>query len=237
MRPSLGGLIANNPFRTEYPWNVKSSYLIVEVTMFMLWLARIVSPGSWWGAVFSYKAKHGRYYSQPHATELYLILVFVFGIFAGFTTVFGHRNTVVSSISGILIIEIVYYHFWIMIVRPRIDKNYIQYDALRTLILTFMALFNLVNFYAAIYFHYFFSEFSSDLTPWITWAYSVGEITGSGYSGIQPNGKWSLILVSGSQKLVGVFFLVIIITMSISKISRPEIGNNQEQYRSRKHRD
>jgi hypothetical protein len=138
----------------------------------------------------------------------------------------------VTAISAILLLEIAVYHFWIMLIRPRIDPDYVQYSGIRTVILTFLAFLSTINLYSAIYLHAFSGSFSPQVTPWLAWAYSIGEITGSGYSGVSANASPSLAFISGSEKLIGVLFLAMIISLSLEKLSGAEIGRDRKSFKA-----
>ena len=232
MKPSWQGLIQVNPFRRRHPWNYRSSYFVVDFAMLVLWFARIFFPGAWIGALFSYKGTDGRYYAQARAMEVYLITVFAFGVVAGLTSILDDHSGIVALLSILLIAEIIHYHVWIMLFRPTIDKSYIQYNALRTVLLTLLAFLNVVNLYGALYHSMFRCNFDVLPFPWQTWAYSVGEITGSGYGGLTTDNTLGIALASGSEKLIGVFFLVIIIVISLARMEKPEIGANSNSFSS-----
>jgi hypothetical protein len=232
MRVNWSGFKANNPFRHQGYWSYRSGYLLVDLVIQSIWFACLFSPGNWLGAIFSYQATNGQYYARSGPKDLYLIVVFLFSWLAGLTSIFNSPSEVIVGFSIVFLVEIVVYHFWILIVRPKIDPNYIQYSALRTTILTAMAFLNVVNLYSAIYYYGLNSHFETNLTPWLAWAYSVGEITGSGYSGVTAGATELLAITSGSEKLVGVLFLVIIIGLALSRNSTPEIGDQISELHS-----
>ncbi len=227
------GLKTSNPLKRPPPWDHKTSYFVVDASLTAIWLARILSPGSWWGALFSYQGTDGRFYPKAGPMEVYLVMVLLFGFVSGVTSWLSCYPMTVTVISAVLLLEIAMYHFWIMLIRPRIDQNYIQYSGIRTVILTFLAFMNTVNLYSAIYLHAFSESFSPQVTPWLAWAYSTGEITGSGYSGISANASPALAFVSGSEKLLGVLFLAIIISLSLEKLSGAEIGQGRKGFEAK----
>lgn len=224
------GLQASNPLRREGIWQYKSAYTIVNLVVNLIWFLRIFSPGIWWGAIFSYKAPDERYYARPRPMEIYLGAVFIFAWLAGITPIFEKFSCFAVVLSVIFLLEILVYHFWIFIVRPKIDTNYIQYSGLRTIILTAMAFLNVVNLYSSIYYHGLRLHFETQLTPWLAWAYSIGEITGSGYGGTKAGATLTLAIASGSEKLVGVFFLVLIISLAVARNNTPEIGEELSRF-------
>lgn len=227
---NIDGFKKSNPLMRTGPWAYRSPYPVENIFISLLWLIRVFSPGSWWGAAFSYKGNDGRYHARPIPTEIYLGLVFLFGIIAGLTDLFARYPKTVTLLAILFIVEIAMHHFWIMLIRPRIDKSYVQYSGLRTIILTCIAYINIVNLYSALYLNTFGNHFDPQIRPWLAWAYSTGEITGSGYSGVRADASVLLALTSGSEKLIGVLFLAFIVSLSLGKVHLPEIGDNLQDY-------
>lgn len=232
MRNSFRKFIEQNPLRRQYPFTHHSGYFIVDLVIALIWILQIFSPAAWISTIFSHKGKDGRYHSNPLAIEMYLSFVFLFGWYAAFMpTEYTRPNAMLYVIlSAILLIEIVQYHFYLILIRPAIDATYRQYSSLRTILLTIMAYVNVVNYFSIIYLHGLWESFPLDFKPWSAWAFSVGEISGSGYSGTKISPDLWVSIVSGTEKFVGVFFLAVIIALALIRISMPEIGIRYKEY-------
>jgi hypothetical protein len=229
----LNGFWQNNPFRRKPPWNVPTSYFIVRATINLIWLLRIFSPGVWWAAVFSYRGHTGRYYGRPGAMEFYLIAIFLIGFLLVATGPHWTYTRGILILSGVVIIEIFQYHFYHMAIRPHVEQGYLQYSSIRTIILTLMAFINVVNYFALVYFYGLRLDFQPALNLWSAWAYSAGDITSAGYSGVTPKDTAILSIVTGSEKMFGVLFLAIVVSLALSRTSVrvEEIGDDLDKHR------
>ena len=120
-----------------------------------------------------------------------------------------------------------------MMIRPYIDTTYRQYSSVRTVILTGMAFVNIVNYFAVIYYAGLCTHFDPELHRWSAWAYSVGEITGAGYGAVTPRDSLLLSIMSSAEKLIGLLFIAIVVSLALGRITLPEIGDAREKFQWR----
>ncbi|MEQ1935057.1 MAG: hypothetical protein ABL962_14455 [Fimbriimonadaceae bacterium] len=159
--------------------------------------------------------------------ELYVVGVLVLS----FTFMILPRSELSSAIvvvsSAIFIVEIVQYHFYLLLIRPYIDATYIQYSSVRTIILTLISIASLNTLYADLYLFGMKPNFVGEISAFSAWAFSVGQFTGSGYAPINVVDGPVFAIVSASEQICGVFFLVVILALALSRLGLREIGNDQ----------
>lgn len=154
--------------------------------------------------------------------EIYLLGVHFICWFMAFSSRFECEWLRIGAITTAVIIsvEIIQHHIYILAVRPQIGTPYKQYNWLRTLTFTALAYLNLTNLYATIYQQAFLSHFG-EASPFSTFAFSAGEITGAGYGSVSPSGGDLFAMVVSSEKLAGVLFLAILISLALERVNRP----------------
>ena len=219
------GLIEIAPVRRKGSWAHKSDYAVISMTLFLLWFLRLFSPGAWLGAIISYKATNGQYYPRHGVTEMYVVSMFVLSSAALILPYKCLAGLPVTIVWLILVVEAVTHNFWIMIVRPKVEPSYVQYSGLRTSLLTIIGFFTINNLYSSIYFYNLQSAFEGGISRIEAWAFSLGEITGSGFGLIKPLRSDYLTLVSASEKIVGIFLVVMFISIAIGRLATDEIGS------------
>ena len=219
------GLVEIAPVRRKQPWTHKSDYAVINMTLFFIWFLRIFSPGTWLGAIFSYKADSGRYYSRHGTTEMYVFLVLILSSAVLILPLKWLAGLPITVVWLVLVVEFVIHNFWIMIVRPSVEDSYIQYSALRTNLLTIIGIITINNLYSCMYYYNLQNAFQGGISRIEAWAFSLGEITGSAFGPIKPLRSDHLTLVSASEKVVGVFLVVIFISIMLGRLGTREIGS------------
>jgi hypothetical protein len=123
---------------------------------------------------------------------------------------------------------------YILIIRQGIEPTYVQYSGIRTFILTSMGFFNVLNLFSCLYLRILSDQFTTTPTPAQAWAFSVGAVTGSGYSGLTLTSQSGVAIVSAIEQLIGVFFFVAFISLALSRTTATEIGSNIQEYKARR---
>jgi hypothetical protein len=228
---SFHAYVQRSPLTRTVPFRTSQGFLIVDFTLLLIWVAQIFSPSLWLGTIFAHRGIDGRFHQNPHFTDVYILTVLILGFFfLALRPPLESSLLIVIIISSLVIVEIVQYHFYLVFLRPFIDSTYRQYSGIRTVINTCIAFINLISYFAVIYLHAFHSDFSPALNAWTAWAYSVGEISGSGFSGVTASPSLGISLISAAQKIVGLLFIAIIISLALGRLQMPNIGADFTNY-------
>lgn len=219
------GLVEIAPVRRKGSWAHKSDYAVIGMALFLLWFLRLFSPGAWLGAIFSYRATNDRYYPRHGVTEMYVVSLFVLSSAALVLPYNCLAGLPVTILWLVVVVESVAHNFWIMIVRPSVESSYIQYSGLRTSLLTIIGFFTINNLYSSMYYYNLQSAFEGGISRIEAWAFSLGEITGSGFGLVKPLRSDFLTLVSASEKIVGIFLVVMFISIAMGRLGTAEIGS------------
>ena len=219
---SLRRILPRTPFDRGAPWNFKTQYEIVNWCISAVWVLRLASPAAWILSAFQVQDSTGRYHAAARPTELYVLLTH--GVCTLLFLALAPRSWLSSWIATaaafLLIIEICQYHFHLMILRPAIDRGYIQYNFARTLILTLLSYQGLITLFAILYLGRFESSFGmAHLGRASAWSLSAGILTGTGYSGISPNPGSVAAVVGGAESVLGILFLTAILGLALSRVS------------------
>lgn len=234
MKPNWQGFLTINPLRGGRLMAYRSPYPVVNAVVVGIWLLRIFSPGSWWGAIFSYQhQKSSSFHPRAAPMELYLLSVHIFGWIAALTPTqhFWQIRTALCVVAVILIIEIIQHHVYILAVRPLIDSSYKQYNWLRTLTFTAIAYVNVATLYAVIYQQVLYGHFKEWPSAISSLAFSIGELTGAGYGPVESSGGDILAIVMSTEKLAGVFFLAVLISLALERVNRPAFAKDPSRKR------
>lgn len=188
---------------------------------------RISSPAAWILSGFQVKDREGRSHAAATPIELYVLTVsfcILSLLFLAPKDILQHW--IVSSIATIFIIEICQVHAFRMLVRPIIDRTYVQYNFARTMVLTLISYQSLISLFALIYVCSLSNQFNitgDKFNSWAAWSLSVGILTGTGYSGIVPTAGTVASLIGGIESIIGIFFLTTIIGLALTRVSARSI--------------
>jgi hypothetical protein len=219
---SLRRILPRTPFDRGAPWNFKTQYEIVNWCVSAVWVLRCVSPAAWILSAFQVQDNIGRYHAAARPTELYVLLTHGVStiLFLAFAPRSWQSSWIVTIAIVARIIEICQYHFYLLVLRPAIDRTYIQYSFARTLVLTLLSYQGLITLFAILYLGQFEDSFSvARLGRVSAWSLSAGILTGTGYSGITPKPGAVAALVGGADSVLCILFLTAILGLTLSRVS------------------
>jgi hypothetical protein len=181
----------------------------------------LISPSAWLLSFSKTKSDDGRLHTSANATEYYVIVTQSTAILYLWLAPENWIGLpVVQILTALLIIEICQRHLYLMVIRTGVDKNYVPYDFSRTLILTLVSYQGLITLFALLYLSRFPNDFDKGpLSKISAWAMSAGVFTGTGFSGITPNPNTLASLVAGTQSIVGILFLSVIVGLVLGRAS------------------
>jgi hypothetical protein len=216
----ISGWVKRMPLRRDPPWDTKTQYFIVNASIFLLWLLRLISPAAWILSVWPAKKPE-----HPSAlrTEIYVLAVNTLSLIVLFVVPTNWiRYQISSAFVILLIVENFQYHLYLMVFRPVIDKSYSTYglnNFPRALMLTLISYQGLVTLFAFVYLSTFSACFNppGDLTRISAWALSAGILTGTGFSGISPKVGSNASIVGGIESIMGMVFLATIVALVVGR--------------------
>src|SRR5260221_8092281 len=177
-------VIRRTPLHRGPPWNFRTQYAIVNWCIVIFWLLRILSPAAWILSLFQVEDRTGRPHAAPRPTELYVLIMqccVLLLLAAAPHEWLSHWAILLMVV--LLIVEVCQYHAYIMIIRPAIDRAYIQYNFARTIILTLISYQGLISLFAIVYLSRFSNQFNvTDFNSISAWSLSAGILTGTGFS-------------------------------------------------------
>lgn len=210
------------PLERGAPWNFQTQYGIVNWSVSAIWFLRLASPAAWILSLFQVQDNTGRYHAAARPTELYVLLTHgcCTLLFLALAPRPWISSWVVTAAVILLIVEVCQYHFYLMILRPSIDRAYAQYNFSRTLILTLVSYQGLITLFSILYLGRLESQFSvTKLSRASAWFLSAGILTGTGYSGITPKPGSVAAVIGGAESIVGILFLTAILGLALSRVS------------------
>lgn len=202
----------------RYP---RSPHLLINLASRAVWLTRLLSPAAWVLAFFQFRRADGRYFTAPNATAVYQLSTVVLALVLLLAT---DRDTslavkVIVVVTGALLwLETIQYQVWSVLLRPALQREFRIYSATRTLLTLFLQYVQTILVYATVY-HILFSGGFKDILLTRTTAIEFSALTmvTVSFGTIVPLPGTPAALVSASQAMLGLFFLGVIISLTLSR--------------------
>jgi hypothetical protein len=215
-----------SPLRRQAPWNEGSQYGLVNGSVLLFWMLRILSPAAWILSIAPPRASDVTGHPSAWRTELYVIVTNLIYLAALLILPLSYiQSPVATVIIVLLILEGCQYHIFLMVLRPVIDKSFTTFgphNFARTIMLTLISYLGLITLFALLFLSVFADSFnlpvaSPKLDRTSAWATSAGILTGSGFSGISPKPGAAASIAAGIESIIGIIFLTTIFALALGR--------------------